>query len=252
MSRNAALKASAFCAACGIAILPSLAFAHEPSELAKQQMLQGGFADVAWLGAEHMLTGYDHLLFLLGVLFFLSRAVQIVGFITAFTVGHALVLLIATPLAIAANPFLIDALIALTVAYKAAENLGWFHRFLGVETPPLLPVIFVFGLIHGLGLSTRLQQMALATDPEFFEKIIAFNIGVELGQVAALAFMAAALYVWRHTPGWLTFARGINVVLVIAGFALFALQIGAFAARPAMASTSALPNDLPQISVSAE
>lgn len=210
--------------------------AHEPSALAKQQMLQGGFIDVAWLGAEHMLTGYDHLLFLLGVLFFLSRAVQIVSFITAFTVGHALVLLVATPLAIAANPYLIDALIALTVVYKAVENLGWFHRFLGFETPPLLPMTFMFGLIHGFGLSTRLQEMALVSDPDFFGKIVAFNIGVELGQVAALAFMGAALYLWRHTSRWELFARAVNVMLVIAGLALFAVQLGAFASQPAVAA----------------
>ena len=214
-------------------VWPASALAHEPSELAKQRMLEGGFGDAAWLGAEHMLTGYDHLLFLLGVLFFLSRPVQIVSFITAFTLGHALVLLIATPLGIRANPYLIDALIALTVVYKALENLGWFRRAFRMDPPALLPVIFGFGLIHGLGLSARLQEMALATDPRFFGKIIAFNVGVELGQLAALAAMGGALFVWRHSPGWPAFSRGINVVLVAAGFALFALQLHSFFNRPA-------------------
>lgn len=220
------------------------ALAHEPSELAKQRMLEGGYVDVAWLGAEHMLTGYDHLLFLLGLLFFLSRPVQIISFITAFTLGHALVLLIATPLGISANPQLIDASIALTVVYKAFENLGGFKRWFGINAPPLLPMIFLFGLIHGFGLSTRLQEMALATDPRFFEKIIAFNIGVEFGQVGALVVMGLALLVWRHTPGWPTFARGANIALIFVGFGLFAMQIKAFSAQRASeraASIAAIP-----------
>jgi flagellar biosynthesis protein FliP len=101
------------------AFAPAAALAHEPSELAKQRMLEGSFTDVVWLGAEHMLTGYDHILFLLGVMFFLTRWQQIVTFITAFTLGHTVVLLIATPLGIKANPYVIDAIIALTVIYKA-------------------------------------------------------------------------------------------------------------------------------------
>ncbi len=215
-----------------IVFVPSAAVAHEPSELAKQQMVQGGFADVAWLGAEHMLTGYDHLLFLLGLLFFVSRPAQIVSFITAFTFGHALVLLVATPLSIAADPHLIDALIALTVIYKALENLGWLQRAIGTNTPPLLPMIFLFGLIHGFGLSTRFQQMALTTDPDFFEKIIAFNIGVELGQIVALAAMGGALYLWRRSRGWAVLAYATNILLVICGAILFGLQVRVLFAQP--------------------
>jgi hypothetical protein len=210
----------------GLAVLlPVAAFAHSPSEEAKQRMLEGDFLDVALLGADHMLTGYDHLLFLLGVLFFLSRPLQIVSFITAFTLGHTLVLMTATPLGVGADPYLIDAFIALTVVYKAFENLGGFRRVLGVDAPPLLPMVFVFGLIHGFGLSTRLQDMALPADPQFFGKIIAFNIGVELGQVAALAVMGAALFLWRETRAWRTFARAANVLLIVAGALLFTLQV---------------------------
>jgi hypothetical protein len=188
-------------------------------------MLEGGLVDVAWLGAEHMLTGYDHLLFLLGVLFFLSRPAQIVSFITAFTLGHTLVLLVATPLGVRANPYLIDAFIALTVIYKAVENLDGFRRVFGVSPPPLLPMVFVFGLIHGFGLSTRLQDMALPSDPEFFSKILAFNVGVEFGQIAALAAMGAVLLLWRGTRGWMVFARTANAALIVAGTVLFVLQL---------------------------
>lgn len=217
---------------CFAMLLPTAALAHEPSELAKQRMLEGGFFDVAWLGAEHMLTGYDHLLFLLGVLFFLSRPIQIVSFITAFTLGHTLVLLIATPLGIRADPYLIDAVIALTVIYKAFENLDGFRRMFNVSAPPLMPMVFLFGLVHGFGLSTRLQDMALPADPQFFGKILAFNVGVELGQVAALAVMGAVLMLWRETRGWLVFARAANASLIVAGAVLFAVQIRAWLIEP--------------------
>lgn len=217
------------------ALTPAAAWAHAPSELAKQRMLEGNLVDVAWLGADHMLTGYDHLLFLLGVLFFVTRWRQVVGFITAFTLGHTLVLLTATPMGIRANPHLIDAVIALTVIYKAFENLDGFRRYLGFATPPLLPMIFLFGLIHGFGLSTRLQEMALTSDPRFFAKIIAFNVGVELGQIAALGAMGVVLLLWRHTPGWQRFARIVNTALVVCGAALFAGQIAALIFTPAQA-----------------
>lgn len=219
-------------------LVPASVAAHAPSELAKQRLLEGNFADVAWLGAEHMLTGYDHLLFLLGVLFFLTRPIQIVGFITAFTIGHTIVLLAATPLGIRVDPFLVDAVIALTVVYKAFENLDGFRRLFGVRSPPMVPMVFVFGLIHGFGLSTRLQEMALARDPEFFEKIVAFNVGVELGQVAALAAMGAALFVWRNTSVWQTFSRTVNGGLIAAGVVLFALQIQGFVGQPTTSHSS--------------
>ncbi len=226
--------------AAAIVLAPTIALAHAPSELAKQRLLEGGFVDVAWLGAEHMLTGYDHLLFLLGVLFFLTRPMQIIGFITAFTAGHTLVLLTATPLGLRVDPFLIDAIIALTVVYKAFENLDGFQRVLGVRAPPLLPIVFIFGLIHGLGLSTRLQEMTLARDPELFEKIIAFNVGVEFGQIAALCVMGAALFAWRTTSMWRTFARVANLALIVAGAALFVMQVHSFATQPALAARSSV------------
>ncbi len=179
------------------ALCCGLCDAHTVTEQAQQRMLIGSLTDAAWIGAEHMLTGYDHLLFLLGVMLFLTRFWQIVVFITAFTAGHTITLLFATLAGIKANPFLVDAVIALTVAYKAIENMDGFRRWLHVTPPNLLVMVFVFGLIHGFGLSTRLQEMTLAKDPELVPKILAFNVGVELGQIAALVLMTAVVRLWR-------------------------------------------------------
>jgi hypothetical protein len=207
----------------------SAAMAHDVSEQARQMMLEGGLLDVIWIGAEHMLTGWDHLLFLLGVLFFLQSFGQIVRFITAFTLGHTLTLMGATVLGITANAYLVDAVIALTVCYKAAENLGLYRRLLGVDAPNLLYMVFLFGLIHGFGLSTRLQEMTLVEDPQLLTKILAFNVGVELGQVAALSVMIGVVRLWRETTVWTPVMRGANMGLLAVGIGLFAVQLNGFA-----------------------
>lgn len=207
------------------ALLAAGAMAHSVSEQAQQRMLIGGFFDAAWIGAEHMLTGYDHLLFLLGVMLFLTRFSQIVVFITAFTVGHTITLLFATMAGITANPYLIDAVIALTVTYKAIENLDGFRRWFGRPAPNLLAMVFVFGLIHGFGLSTRLQEMTLAKDPELVTKIIAFNVGVEFGQIAALTAMTAVVKVWRTSASFPLITRVTNGALIAASAVLLALQV---------------------------
>lgn len=203
----------------------SQGIAHTVSEQAQQRMLSGDLFDVAWIGAEHMLTGYDHLLFLLGVMLFLTRPLQIVGFITAFTVGHTITLLCATLAGITANPYLVDAVIALTVIYKAFENLDGFKRWFGFATPDLVFMVFVFGLIHGFGLSTRLQQMTIAQDPRLVAKILAFNVGVEFGQIAALTLMFCVLRAWRSSGDFPLFTRVANYALITAGVALFSLQL---------------------------
>ena len=208
------------------------ALAHDVSELARQSMLEGGPGMAAWIGAEHMLSGYDHLLFLLGVLFFLHRTGEIVRFVTVFTLGHTITLLGATLLGITANIYLIDALIALTICYKAFENLGLFRRLLGIDAPNLLIMVFGFGLIHGFGLSTRLQQVTLVDDPQLVPKILAFNVGVELGQIAGLCLMLAVVRLWRSTDVWTPVMRGANAALMVLGLGLFIVQIGSFASHP--------------------
>lgn len=211
-------------------LAPATAFAHNVSEQAQQMMLEGSLLDIVWIGAEHMLTGYDHLLFLLGVLFFLKSFGEIVRFITAFTIGHTITLLGATLLGVTANAYLVDAVIALTVCYKACENLDLFKRWLGVKAPNLLLMVFIFGLIHGFGLSTRLQQMTLVDDPNIISKILAFNVGVELGQIAALSLMIGVVKLWRETPVWHPVMRAANALLILVGLGLFALQISNYSA----------------------
>ncbi|HYE94299.1 MAG TPA: HupE/UreJ family protein, partial [Terriglobales bacterium] len=174
------------------------AAAHGISESARQRMLEGGLGQYVVLGAEHMLTGYDHLLFLLGVIFFLKSARAVVTLVTAFTLGHSLTLTAATFLGITANYYLIDAVIALSVVYKGFDNSDGFRRYLDVSAPSLVTVVFLFGLVHGFGLSTRLQQLPLGEPGlAMLARIVAFNVGVEAGQIVALVAMVAVLGAWR-------------------------------------------------------
>src|SRR5215207_2879144 len=169
-------------------LLTLTASAHGISDADKQGILEGGNLEYIKLGATHMLTGYDHLLFLFGVMFFLTKFTDIVKFITAFTLGHCITLVFATLLHIKANFYLIDAVIALTVCYKAFDNLDGFKKYIGVQPPSLLGAVFLFGLIHGFGLSTRLQQLPLGQEGLVL-RILSFNVGVEVGQVLALGVM---------------------------------------------------------------
>ncbi|AKH68783.1 HupE / UreJ protein [Spongiibacter sp. IMCC21906] len=197
--------------------------AHGMSEADKARILGAGFEEFVWLGASHMLSGYDHLLFLLGVVFFLKRFTDILKFITAFTIGHSITLVFATLYGIQANYYLIDAVIALTVCYKGFENLGGFQR-IGVRAPSLLWMVFGFGLIHGFGLSTRLQQLPLG-DHGLVTKILAFNVGVELGQIIALSVMLFALMLWRKHRSFAPFSRVANGALIIIGGLLLIHQL---------------------------
>ena len=201
--------------------------AHGITDADKQGMLEGGLYQYVELGAKHMLTGYDHLLFLFGVIFFLSKFKDIVKFITAFTLGHSITLIFATFMEITADYYLVDAVIALTVVYKGFDNLDGFKKLLGTKAPPLLAMVFAFGLIHGFGLSTRLQQLPLGHDG-LLGRILAFNVGVELGQVAVLSLMLVLLASWRKTASFAQFSQASNLLLMIAGLGLFALQMNGY------------------------
>ncbi len=201
--------------------------AHGISESDKQKILDAGFIEYAELGATHMLSGYDHLLFLFGVVFFLTRFKDIVKFITAFTVGHSITLIFATLYGIKANYYLIDAVIALTVCYKAFENLDGFKRYLKYTPPNLLLMVLVFGLIHGFGLSTRLQQLPLG-DEGVVLNIIAFNVGVEVGQILALSVMLFLLSGWRKSESFGHFTRASNVALMLCGALLLLMQLHSY------------------------
>lgn len=210
--------------AVGLLVFSGSAMAHGLSESSKQVVAEGGFADFVGLGAEHMIGGFDHLLFLFGVVFFLRGFRDILTFITAFTVGHCITLLGATMAGVSANAFLVDAFIALTVVYKGLENLGVLRSYWGERVPNLVFMVFFFGLVHGFGLSTRLQELAL-DEETLVSSILAFNLGVELGQVAALAVMLGFLATWRKTAAFAAFGRRANQALIAAGLALFVYQI---------------------------
>jgi hypothetical protein len=169
-----------------------------------------------------MVTGYDHLLFLAGVIFFLHRIKDVALYVTVFAVGHSVTLLVGVLAGIHANAHVVDAIIGLSVVYKAFENIGGFKR-MGVTVDTRAAVLF-FGFAHGFGLSTKLQNLALSPNG-LVPNMIAFNIGVELGQFAALALILIAFNVWRRSA---TFVRGAyagNVLIMGAGFALFGYQM---------------------------
>lgn len=200
-------------------------YGHDVSQVARERMQNGGVLDYIWTGAEHMLTGYDHLLFLLGVMFFLTRFHDILKFVTAFTLGHTITLVFATYAGITADHYLIEAVIAATVMYKGFENLDGFRRWLACSAPPLLIMVFIFGLIHGFGLSARLQDLTLGSEDGLLAKILYFNLGVELGQIAALMVMAVVIRAWQQTTVWEPITRISNGALVFFGFLLLLFQL---------------------------
>ncbi len=206
----------------------SSAFAHGITEEARRRMIEGGDLQYLILGAEHMVTGYDHLLFLFGVMFFLTRFTSILKFVTAFTLGHTITLISATYLQITMDYYLIDTIIAFTVIYKGFENLDGFKKYLNREAPSLLLMVLLFGLIHGFGLSTRLQTLPIDADTGMLMHIISFNVGVELGQIAALVIMWIVLHFWRSTKSFKAFSGAANVSLIVIGALLALMQLHGF------------------------
>lgn len=203
----------------------AITLAHDVSDAARERMQNGGILDYIWTGAEHMLTGYDHLLFLLGVMFFLSNFRDILKFVTAFTLGHTITLVFATFAGISADHYLIDAVIAVTVMYKGFENLDGFRRWIGTSAPPLLFMVFGFGLIHGFGLSARLQDLTIGDEQGLLSKILYFNLGVELGQIVALLVMGVVIRAWQKTVVWEPITRITNGALIFFGFLLLLFQL---------------------------
>ena len=204
--------------------MASQAFGHGMSEAEKQTIIEGGNLRYIWIGATHMLSGYDHLAFIFGIIFFLTKFKDIVKYITAFTVGHSITLIYATFNAIQVNYFLIDAVIALSVCYIAFANLKGFEKYLNVKAPNMMAMIFSLGLIHGLGLSTRLQQLPLSED-SLLMNIISFNVGIELGQISALAVMLLLIAGFRKSHAFKSFSKAANSFLIIAGGYLFLMQM---------------------------
>ena len=200
-------------------------FAHGVSESDKIVMVQGGLIDFFYLGAKHMVTGYDHILFLIGVIFFLTRFADIAKYITAFTIGHSITLIFATYYEINANYYLIDAVIAFSVIYKGFENLDGFNKWFAIEVPNKLVMVLLFGLIHGFGLSTRLQEIGLGHH-HLISKILSFNGGVEIGQIIALIIAFPLLLVLKKK--FENISDLSNKMLMLAGTLLLVFQLNGY------------------------
>lgn len=176
-----------------------------------------------YLGAKHMMTGYDHLLFLAGVIFFLYRSKDIATYVSIFAIGHSITMIAGVWWSISINAYIIDAIIAFSVVYKALDNLGAFRLWFGVQ-PNTKVATLVFGLLHGFGLATKIQDYDISPDG-LLGNLIAFNVGVELGQLLALALILMAMTQWRARPAFARQAYAANVLMMVAGFALMGLQI---------------------------
>ena len=228
MIRNTVMK-PACCLLVVLACMAALAdpvFAHGVSDrdAAFVQSIAGAApGPFLYLGAKHMVTGYDHLLFLVGVIFFLYRLKDIVKYVTLFTVGHSITLLAGVLGNIRADAYIIDAIIGLSVIYKAFENMGGFERMLGFR-PNTGTAVMVFGLFHGFGLATKLQELTLPQNG-LVANIVSFNIGVEIGQVLALTAVLIAISYWRTRPAFLRHSFVANSALMTGGFMLMGYQL---------------------------
>ena len=205
--------------------IPFIGLAHGVPESTIKVMADASTFDYIYFGATHMLTGYDHILFLIGIVFFLSNYFDIFKFITAFTIAHCITLIFATLYSITANPYLVDAVIAFSVIYKGFENLDGFKKYFSTQAPNLVLMVFIFGLIHGFGLSTKLQEVADATGVNLSAlQILYFNVGVEFGQIAVLVLV---ILITKMIKGELfdRIAKFTNWALVIAGTFLLIFQL---------------------------
>ncbi len=209
-----------------IITLPLTAFAHTVDEDTKQFLLNTSGVQLVpflYIGADHMVTGYDHLLFLVGVIFFLHKTKDILLYVSLFTIGHSLTLLTGVLNNIEVNAYLIDAIIGLSVVYKGFDNLGGFQRCFGVNPNTKLAVL-IFGLFHGFGLATKLQEFQLKQDG-LVENLLAFNIGVEIGQFIALGFVLLLINYWRAHKSFSRFSTATNTLLMSSGIMLMGLQL---------------------------
>ena len=216
-------------AAVVLMLLPVMASGHgvSRSDAKFVQANQGAaIGPYLYLGAKHMVTGYDHLMFLVGVIFFLYRLKDVFLYVSLFTLGHSITLLSGVLGGIHANPYLIDAVIGVSVVYKAFDNMDGFKRFLGFQPNTRLAVL-IFGLFHGFGLATKLQEFTLAQDG-LVANIVSFNLGVEIGQALALTAVLIGLSYWRTRSGFLRHALLTNTALMTGGFILVGYQLAGY------------------------
>ncbi|MGK0308072.1 MAG: hypothetical protein ACI8RP_001030 [Urechidicola sp.] len=181
------------------------------------------FGPFLYIGAKHMITGYDHLLFLVGVIFFLYRTKEIITYVSFFTIGHSATLLFGVMVDINVNAYLIDAIIGLSIVYKGFDNLGGFKKIFGKQ-PNTKVAVLIFGLFHGFGLATKLQEFEFDKEG-LFVNLLGFNLGVEIGQFLALGFVLLLISFWRRYSSYLKFSKITNIFLMAAGFLLLGYQL---------------------------
>lgn len=212
-----------------MALVPSMLYAHGVASGDKGFIQESsGFLLIpfAYLGAKHMVTGYDHLLFLFGVIFFLYRLKDVATYVTLFAIGHSSTLLIGVLTGVTASPYLIDAIIGGSVVYKALDNLGAFRAWFGVQ-PNAKIAVLIFGFFHGLGLATKILDFEMSPDG-LIPNLLAFNVGVEIGQLLALSGILILMEYWRRTSSFTRHAYRANVVLMTAGFLLVGYQLAGY------------------------
>lgn len=213
------------CALLSAALLPAYLFAHGVDESTQDFLANNqGVAIMPFLyiGAKHMVTGYDHLLFLVGVIFFLYKLKDVLIYVSFFTLGHSLTLLLGVFNDIQVNAYVIDAIIGLSIVYKGFDNLGGFKRLTGFQ-PNTKVAVLIFGLFHGFGLATKLQEFEFGGDG-LLPNLLAFNVGVEIGQFIALGFVLLAFGFWRRSASFLNFSTVTNTLLMSGGLLLALYQ----------------------------
>ncbi len=218
----AALAFSAF----ALLLCPDTAYAHAVAEGDKgyiQEITGVHLLPFLYLGAKHMVTGYDHILFLLGVIFFLYRMKDIGIYVSLFAIGHSVTMLAGVYFNFGINSYIIDAIIGFSIVYKALDNLGAFQRWFGFQ-PDTKPATLIFGFCHGFGLASKIIDYEISPDG-LLPNLLAFNVGVEVGQLLALGAILIAMGYWRRTAGFLKHAYTANVLMMTAGFVLIGYQL---------------------------
>ena len=204
--------------------VPALAHAVAEGDKGYIQEITGmQLVPFIYLGAKHMVTGYDHILFLFGVIFFLYRLKHIALYVSLFALGHSTTMLLGVYFNVGINSYIIDAIIGLSVVYKALDNMGAYQRWFGFQ-PNTKVATLVFGLFHGFGLSTKIIEYNIARDG-LVPNLLAFNVGVEIGQLLALAAILIVMGYWRRTDSFLRHAYTANTVIMAAGFVLIGYQL---------------------------
>ena len=209
-----------------LAVMPMDVLAHAVTEGDKgyiQEISGVNLIPYTYLGAKHMVTGYDHILFLFGVIFYLYRLKDIGLYVSLFSIGHSTTMLIGVYFDIGISSYAIDAIIGLSVVYKALDNMGAFERWLGFQPNPRIATL-VFGLCHGIGLATKIQEYEMSRNG-LMPNLLAFNVGVELGQLLALGAILIAMGYWRRSASFGRYAYTANVAMMTAGFVLFGMQL---------------------------